>query len=186
MFSTQDATLVRCLGAPPLVAVKSAIVNGRSVSPFSVRPFGIRLAEECQSKGNRSSPLYTICLNWIHELQFVGFDSKLFYGRHYQIEPYEEHPKSVERNSPITSLCAAQPLRALCFLISLTSLQTTTILAPVSVVWFLLPSFRSRTGAVLCLCPLNPSRGILVILTIIIILCLFGAENRTRTCTISH
>ena len=45
MFSTQDATLVRCLGAPPLVAVKSAIVNGRSVSHFSVRPFRIRLVE---------------------------------------------------------------------------------------------------------------------------------------------
>lgn len=27
------------------------------------------------SKGNRSSPLYAICLNWINGLQFVGFDS---------------------------------------------------------------------------------------------------------------
>ncbi len=27
------------------------------------------------SKGNRSSPLYTICLDWINGLQFVGFDS---------------------------------------------------------------------------------------------------------------
>lgn len=39
LFSTQDATLVCCFGAPPLVAVKSATVNGRSFSPFSVRPF---------------------------------------------------------------------------------------------------------------------------------------------------
>ena len=51
---------------------------------------------ECPTsvKGNRSSPLYTICLNWITFLQFVGFDSKLFYGRHYQIEPDREHPTS--------------------------------------------------------------------------------------------
>lgn len=39
LFSTQDATLVCCFGTPPLVAVKSATVNGRSFSPFSVRPF---------------------------------------------------------------------------------------------------------------------------------------------------
>ena len=45
-------------------------------------------------KGNRSSPLYAICLNWIHEIQFVDFDSKLFYGRHYQIEPDGERPTS--------------------------------------------------------------------------------------------
>ena len=64
-------------------------------------------------KGNRSSPLYTICLNWITFLQFVGFDSKLFYGRHCQIEPDGEHPTSIERNSLITSLCARQR-RALC------------------------------------------------------------------------
>ena len=50
-------------------------------------------------EGNRSSPLYAICLNWIHEIQFVDFDSKLFYGRHCQIEPDGEHPTSIERNS---------------------------------------------------------------------------------------
>nr|DAF49120.1 MAG TPA: LIN37 [Siphoviridae sp. ctnpt50] len=27
------------------------------------------------SKGNRSSPLYAICLDWINRLQFVDFDS---------------------------------------------------------------------------------------------------------------
>ena len=43
---------------------------------------------------NRSSPLYAICLNWITFLQFVDFDSKLFYGRHCQIEPDGEHPAS--------------------------------------------------------------------------------------------
>ena len=48
-------------------------------------------------EGNRSSPLYAICLNWIHEIQFVDFDSKLFYGRHCQIEPDGEHPTSRER-----------------------------------------------------------------------------------------
>lgn len=48
-------------------------------------------------EGNRSSPLYAICLNWIHEIQFVDFDSKLFYGRHCQIEPDGEHPTSIER-----------------------------------------------------------------------------------------
>lgn len=64
-------------------------------------------------EGNRSSPLYAICLNWIHEIQFVDFDSKLFYGRHYQIEPDGEHPTSSERNSLITSLCARQT-RTLC------------------------------------------------------------------------
>ena len=64
-------------------------------------------------EGNRSSPLYAICLNWIHEIQFVDFDSKLFYGRHCQIEPDGEHPTSIERNSRITSLCARQT-RALC------------------------------------------------------------------------
>ena len=57
---------------------------------------------------NRSSPLYAICLNWITFLQFVDFDSKLFYGRHCQIEPDGEHPASIERNSLITSLCARQ------------------------------------------------------------------------------
>ena len=75
LFSILDTTPIYRIGAPPLVAVKSATVNGRSVSPFSVRPFGIRLAGECQHKGNRSSPLYAICLNWITFLQFVGFDS---------------------------------------------------------------------------------------------------------------
>ena len=49
-------------------------------------------------EGNRSSPLYAICLNWIHDLQFVDFDSKLFYGRRCQIEPDGEHPTSIERN----------------------------------------------------------------------------------------
>ena len=98
LFSILDTTPIYRIGAPPLVAVKSATVNGRSVSPFSVRPFGIRLAGECQHKGNRSSPLYAICLNWITFLQFVGFDSKLFYGRHCQIEPDGEHPTSTERN----------------------------------------------------------------------------------------
>ena len=97
MFSILDVTPICRIGAPPLVAVKSATVNGRSVSPFSVRPFGIRLAGECQHKGNRSSPLYAICLDWITFLQFVGFDSKLFYGRHCQIEPDGEHPTSRER-----------------------------------------------------------------------------------------
>ena len=48
-------------------------------------------------EGNRSSPLYAICLNWITFLQCVGFDSKLFYGRHCQIEPDGEHPTSRER-----------------------------------------------------------------------------------------
>ena len=46
------------------------------------------------SERNRSSPLYAICLDWITFLQFVGFDSKLFYGRHCQIEPDGEHPTS--------------------------------------------------------------------------------------------
>ena len=64
-------------------------------------------------EGNRSSPLYAICLNWITFLQCVGFDSKLFYGRHCQIEPDGEHPTSVERNSLITPLCARQT-RTLC------------------------------------------------------------------------
>ena len=40
--------------------------------------------------------------------------------------------------------------------------------------------------AVLRLCPPNPSRGILVILTIIIILCLLGGSNRISTCTVSQ
>lgn len=48
-------------------------------------------------EGNRSSPLYAICLNWITFLQFVSFDSKLFYGRHCQIEPDGEHPTSRDR-----------------------------------------------------------------------------------------
>ena len=43
---------------------------------------------------NRSSHLYAICLNWITFFQCVGFDSKLFYGRHCQIEPDGEHPTS--------------------------------------------------------------------------------------------
>lgn len=51
LFSILDATPIYRIGAPPLVAVKSATVNGRSVSPFSVRPSGIRLAGECQRQG---------------------------------------------------------------------------------------------------------------------------------------
>lgn len=39
LFSILDATPIYCIGAPPLVAVESATVNGRSVSSFSVRPF---------------------------------------------------------------------------------------------------------------------------------------------------
>ena len=57
------------------------------------------VASGTKFEGNRSSPLYAICLNWITFLQFVGFDSKLFYGRHCQIEPDGEHPTSIERNS---------------------------------------------------------------------------------------
>ena len=103
-----------CFGAPPLVAVKSATVNGRSVSSFSACPFlGCDRRGSANSKGNRPSPLYVICLDWVHEIQFVDFDSKLFYGRHCQIEPDGEHPTSIERNSRITSLCARQR-RALC------------------------------------------------------------------------
>lgn len=63
---------------------------------------------------------------------------------------------AVERNSPITSLCAAQPLRALCFITRLISLLTATILAPVSVVWFLLPFFRNRTGGGALSLPAEP------------------------------
>ena len=44
LFSILDVTPICRIGAPPLVAVKSATVNGRSVSPFPVRPFGIRWA----------------------------------------------------------------------------------------------------------------------------------------------
>ena len=64
-------------------------------------------------EGNRSSPLYVICLNWIHEIQFVDFDSKLFYGRHCQIEPDGEHPTSIERNS-FNHLSMCPPNFALC------------------------------------------------------------------------
>ena len=39
MFSILDATPIYRIGAPPLVAVKSATINGRSISPFFVRPF---------------------------------------------------------------------------------------------------------------------------------------------------
>lgn len=39
LLSILDATPIYRIGAPPLVAVKSATVNGRSVSSFSVRPF---------------------------------------------------------------------------------------------------------------------------------------------------
>ena len=61
-------------------------------------------------EGNRSSPLYAICLNWIHEIQFVSFDSKLFYGRHCQIEPDGEHPTSIKRNSfNHLSMCPSNP-----------------------------------------------------------------------------
>ena len=68
-------------------------------SSFSACPFlGCDRRRITNSKENRSSPLYAICLNWITFLQFVGFDSKLFYGRHCQIEPGGEHPTSIERN----------------------------------------------------------------------------------------
>ena len=63
-------------------------------SPFPCVLPGYGWRGSANGKGNRSSPLYVICLNWIHELQFVDFDSKLFYGRHYQIEPDGEHPTS--------------------------------------------------------------------------------------------
>ena len=76
LFSILDATPIYRIGAPPLVAVESATVNGRSVSSFSVRPFWDTVDGEYPiDRGNRSSPLYAICLDWIHGLQFVGFDS---------------------------------------------------------------------------------------------------------------
>ena len=65
---------------------------------FRASIFGYGRRRSAYSKGNRSSPLYAICLNWIHGIQFVDFDSKLFYGRHCQIEPDGEHPTSIERN----------------------------------------------------------------------------------------
>ena len=76
MFSILDATPIYRIGAPPLVADKSATVNGRSVSSFPACPFlGCDRRGSANSKGNRSSPLYAICLNWITFLQCVGFDS---------------------------------------------------------------------------------------------------------------
>ena len=45
-------------------------------SPFSACPFlGCDRWRSANGKGNRSSPLYAICLNWITFLQCVGFDS---------------------------------------------------------------------------------------------------------------
>lgn len=117
LFSILDVAPIYRIGAPPLVAVKSATVNGRSVSPFPCVLSGYGWRWNTNSKGNRSSPLYAICLNWINRLQFVGFDSKLFYGRHCQIEPDGEHPTSSERNSSITSLCASKRY-ALCRVVS--------------------------------------------------------------------
>lgn len=75
LFSILDATPIYRIGAPPLVAVKSATVNGRSVSPLPCVLSGYDWRRSANSKGNRSSPLYAICLNWITFLQFVGFDS---------------------------------------------------------------------------------------------------------------
>ena len=75
---------------------------------LNARCYSCVLLRGTKFEGNRSSPLYAICLNWIHEIQFVDFDSKLFYGRHCQIEPDGEHPTSIERNSLLTSLCARQ------------------------------------------------------------------------------
>lgn len=139
---------MRCFWAPPLVVVKSATVNGRSVSPFSVRPFGIRLAGEYQQQGNRSSPLYAICLNWIHEIQFVDFDSKLFYGRHCQIEPDGEHPTSIERNR-VSPLYTTFALTACRFCILVSFVGTTRIHGYVMPChfssWLLLPSYRIYT-----------------------------------------
>ena len=98
LFSILDATPIYRIGAPPRVAVKAATVNGRSVAPpFPCVLSGYDWRGCANGKGNRSSPLYAICLNWIHEIQFVDFDSKLFYGRHCQIEPDGEHPTSRER-----------------------------------------------------------------------------------------
>ena len=76
LFSILDVTPIYRIGAPPLVADKSATVNGRSVSSFPACPFlGCDRRGSANSKGNRSSPLYAICPNWITFLQFVGFDS---------------------------------------------------------------------------------------------------------------
>ena len=71
---------------------------GNNFPPFPCVLSGYGWRGSANNKGNRSSPLYAICLNWIHEIQFVDFDSKLFYGRHCQIEPDGEHPTSSERN----------------------------------------------------------------------------------------
>ena len=97
--------LVCYLGLEPSSISKVSVGNtGHSFTrglfpPFSACPFlGCDRRGSANSKGNRSSPLYAICLNWIHDLQFVDFDSKLFYGRHCQIEPDGEHPTSIERN----------------------------------------------------------------------------------------
>lgn len=80
---------------------------------LNTRCYSCVLLRGTKFEGNRSSPLYAICLNWITFLQFVDFDSKLFYGRHCQIEPDGEHPTSIERNSLFTSLCARRT-RTLC------------------------------------------------------------------------
>ena len=73
------------------------LVGRRFSSLFRASILGYDWRRSANSKGNRSSPLYAICLNWITFLQFVDFDSKLFYGRHCQIEPDGEHPTSRER-----------------------------------------------------------------------------------------
>lgn len=76
LFSILDATPIYRIGAPPLVAVKSATVNGRSISPFSVRPFlGYGGRGSTNSKGNRSSPLYAIHPGRTIVIQPVGFNS---------------------------------------------------------------------------------------------------------------
>ena len=111
LFSILDVAPICRIGAPPLVADKSATVNGRPISSlFRASILGYGWRRSANSKGNRSSPLYAICLNWITFLQFVDFDSKLFYGRHCQIEPDGEHPTSIERNSSShLSMCPSNP-----------------------------------------------------------------------------
>ena len=93
--------LVCYLGLEPSSISKVSVGNTdhsftRGLFPlFFACPFlGCDRRRNTNSKENRSSPLYAICLNWIHEIQFVDFDSKLFYGRHCQIEPDGEHPTS--------------------------------------------------------------------------------------------
>ena len=89
------------------------LVGRRFSSLFRASILGYDWRRSANSKGNRSSPLYAICLNWITFLQCVGFDSKLFYGRHYPIEPDGEHPTSMERNS-FNHLSMCPPNFALC------------------------------------------------------------------------